>query len=36
VAPALVPTLGYKRKSFAVEFRQLGLAAATITAVFTF
>lgn len=36
VAPALVPTLGYKGKSFAVEFSQLGLAAGMITAGFTF
>ena len=36
VAPAVVPTLGFKGKSFAVEFNQLGLAAAMITAGFTF
>jgi len=36
VAPALVPTLGYKNKSFVVEFSQLGLAAGMITAGFTF
>jgi len=36
VAPAIVPTIGYKRKSFSVEFSQLGLAAAMITAGFTF
>lgn len=36
VAPAIVPTIGYKGKSFAVEFSQLGLAAGMITAGFTF
>ncbi len=36
VAPILVPTLGYKRKSFAVEFSQLGLAAGMFTAGFSF
>jgi hypothetical protein len=36
VAPAIVPTLGYKGKSFAIEFSQLGLAAGMITAGFTF
>lgn len=36
VAPVLVPTLGYKYKSFVVEFNQLGLSAAMITAGFTF
>jgi hypothetical protein len=36
VAPALVPTLGYQNKSIVVEFNQLGLAAAMITAGFIF
>jgi len=36
VAPAIVPTLGYRGKSFVVEFNQLGLAAGMITAGFTF
>jgi hypothetical protein len=36
VAPILVPTLGYKGKSFAVEFSQLGLAAGMLTAGFSF
>lgn len=36
VAPAIVPTMGYKRKTFVVEFNQLGLAASMITVGFTF
>ena len=36
VAPALVPTLGYQHKLFAVEFSQLGLAAGMITAGYSF
>lgn len=36
VAPAIVPTLGYRGKTFAIEFSQLGLAAGMITAGYTF
>jgi hypothetical protein len=36
VAPALVPTLGYKGKSFAVEFSQLGFSAGMLTAGLSF
>ena len=36
VAPAIVPTLGYRNKSFFAEFSQLGLAAGLITVGFSF
>ena len=36
VAPAIIPTLGYKQKNFVAEFNQLGLAAGMITVGFTF
>ncbi len=36
VAPAIVPTLGYRYKRVFAEYQQLGLAAGMITAGFTF
>lgn len=36
VAPAIVPALGYRNKSFFAEFSQLGLAAGLITVGFAF
>lgn len=36
VAPAIVPALGYRNKSFFAEFSQLGLAAGLITVGFSF
>lgn len=36
VAPAIVPALGYRNKSFFAEFSQLGLAAGMVTAGFVF
>jgi hypothetical protein len=36
VAPAIIPALGYRNKSFFAEFSQLGLAAGMVTAGFVF
>jgi hypothetical protein len=36
VAPVIIPTLGYRGKSFFAEFNQLGLAASMITVGFIF
>lgn len=36
VAPAIIPGLGYRHKSFFAEFSQLGLAAGMVTAGFVF
>lgn len=36
VAPAIIPSLGYRHKSFFAEFSQLGLSAGIITAGFVF
>ena len=36
VAPAIIPTLGHRQKSFFAEFNQLGLSAGMVTAGFVF
>jgi len=36
VAPAIIPALGYRHKSFFAEFTQLGLSAGMVTAGFVF
>lgn len=36
IAPAVIPSLGYRNKTFFVEFVQLGLAAGMVTAGFSF